>query len=128
MTKHRQQSTKVRTKGIDQYGVRFVFCYTYTFRIAVSSGEFGFPSGLVVKHPPAMQEMQVQPLGREDPLEEGNPLQYYCLENPMDRGVQWATVYGGHKESDTTENTHDRQQPTGEFIPLSSHNAKFNPC
>ena len=49
MTKHRQQSTKVRTKGIDQYGVRFVFCYTYTFRIAVSSGEFGFPSGSVVK-------------------------------------------------------------------------------
>ena len=27
--------------------------------------------------------------GSEDPLEEGtgNPLQYSCLENPMDRGV-----------------------------------------
>ena len=24
----------------------------------------------------------------------GNPLQYYCLENPMDRGAQWATVHG----------------------------------
>ena len=23
----------------------------------------------------------------------GNPLQYYCLENPMDRGAQWATVH-----------------------------------
>ena len=46
----------------------------------------------------------------------------------MDRGVQWATVCGGHKESDTTENAHDQQQPTGEFVPLSSHNAKFNPC
>ena len=23
----------------------------------------------------------------------GNPLQYYCLENAMDRGVWWATVY-----------------------------------
>ena len=22
----------------------------------------------------------------------GNPLQYSCLENPMDRGVWWATV------------------------------------
>ena len=24
----------------------------------------------------------------------GNPLQYYCLENPMDRGAQWAIVHG----------------------------------
>ena len=24
----------------------------------------------------------------------GNPLQYFCLENPMDRGVWWATVHG----------------------------------
>jgi len=24
----------------------------------------------------------------------GNPLQYYCLENPMDRGAWYATVYG----------------------------------
>ena len=33
----------------------------------------GFPSGSVVKNPPAMQEMQemwVRSLGREDPLEE----------------------------------------------------------
>ena len=29
-------------------------------------------------------------------LEEGNgnPLQYSCLENPMDRGAWWATFYG----------------------------------
>ena len=24
----------------------------------------------------------------------GNPLQYFCLENPMDRGAWWATVHG----------------------------------
>ena len=24
----------------------------------------------------------------------GNPFQYYCLENSMDRGVWWATVHG----------------------------------
>ena len=29
----------------------------------------GFPGGLVVKKVPAMKEIQVQPLGREDPLE-----------------------------------------------------------
>ena len=33
----------------------------------------------------------------------GNPLQYSCLENPMDRGAWWATVYGVAKESDRTE-------------------------
>ena len=33
----------------------------------------------------------------------GNPLQYSCLENPMDRGAWWATVHGGRKELDKTE-------------------------
>ena len=33
----------------------------------------------------------------------GNPLQYSCLENPMDRGAWWATVHGVAQESDKTE-------------------------
>ena len=33
----------------------------------------------------------------------GNPLQYSCLENPMDRGTWRAVARGGHKESDMTE-------------------------
>ena len=42
-----------------------------------------------VKTLPVMQETQVQSLGQEDPLEKGmaTPLQYSCLENPMDRGA-----------------------------------------
>ena len=36
----------------------------------------------LVKHPLAMWETWVRSLGWEDPLEEGNPLQYSCLENP----------------------------------------------
>ena len=47
-----------------------------------------------VKNLPAVQETWVQSLGREDHLENGNPLQYSCLENPMDRGAWWATVHG----------------------------------
>ena len=27
----------------------------------------------------------------------GNPLQYPCLENPMNRGARWATVHGVSK-------------------------------
>ena len=27
----------------------------------------------------------------------GNPLQYSCQENPMDKGAQWATVHGAAK-------------------------------
>ena len=27
----------------------------------------------------------------------GNPLQYSCLENPMDRGAWWATVHGSQR-------------------------------
>ena len=41
-------------------------------------------------------------LGRAPGEENGNPLQYSCMGNPMDRGVWWAAVHGGHKESDTT--------------------------
>ena len=58
----------------------------------------------------------------EDPLEEarqptpvflpGEPHGQRSLENPMDRGAWWATVYKGHKESDMTEqlNIHAQTQ------------------
>ena len=46
--------------------------------------------------------MQAQSLGWEDPLVgNGNLLQYSCLENPMDRGVWWATSMGS-QELDAT--------------------------
>ena len=53
---------------------------------------------LVIKSRPANAgdvEIQVQSLGREDPLEEGmaTQLQCSCLENPMDRGAWQATVH-----------------------------------
>ena len=59
----------------------------------------GFPGGSVVENPPAMQETQVPSLGQEDSPGEGNgsPLQYSCLENPMDRGAWWALVHGAAK-------------------------------
>ena len=43
-------------------------------------------------------------LGRSPVEGNGNPLQYSCLENPMDRGA-WQATYSpwGRKESDTPE-------------------------
>ena len=43
--------------------------------------------------------------GRSSGEGNGNPLQYSCLENPMDRGDWWAIV-PGVTESDTTEQLH----------------------
>ena len=36
-------------------------------------------------------------LGRSPGEGNGNPLQYSCLEDPMDRGAWWATVQGLHR-------------------------------
>ena len=54
----------------------------------------------MVKNPPAMWETLVRSLGQEDPPEKGiatqngTPLQYSCLENPMDGGAWWAALHG----------------------------------
>ena len=59
--------------------------------------EWGFPVALVVKNPPA-NAGDVRAVGSVPGLERslggghGNPLQYSCLENPMDRGTWWASV------------------------------------
>ena len=62
---------------------------------------------LLVKNPPARagdrKDMDSIPgSGRSPGGGNGDPLQYSCLENPMDRGTWWATVHGV-AELDTTE-------------------------
>ena len=54
----------------------------------------------MVKHLPTMQETRIQSQedlpgsGRSPGEGNGNPLQYSCLENPMEGGAWWATVHG----------------------------------
>ena len=61
----------------------------------------GFPGGSNDKELPAIAgDMSSTPgLGRSPGLGGGNPLQYSCLENSMDRGAWQATVQGGCRES-----------------------------
>ena len=52
---------------------------------------------LEVKNPPAnagdKRDMGLSPgLGRSPDEENGNPILYFCLENPRDRGAWWAAV------------------------------------
>ena len=65
----------------------------------------GFPGDSVVKSLPASarDSGSFPGLGRSSGEGNGNPLQYSCLENPMDRGAWWATVHGVAKESGTTQ-------------------------
>ena len=65
-------------------------------------------AGTVGKNPPAsagdIRDAGLIPgLGRSPGEGNGNPLQYSYLENSMDRGAWWATVYGIIKELDPTD-------------------------
>ena len=64
----------------------------------------GFPGGSVVKNPPVNGgDAGLIPGSGRSPAEgNGNPLQYSCLGNPMDRGSWWASVCEVAKESDMT--------------------------
>ena len=67
----------------------------------------GFPGGLVVKKPPTNAgdtgDLGSIPGSGRSPREgNGNPFQYSCLGNPMDRGACQATVHEVTKELDMT--------------------------
>ena len=58
-----------------------------------------FPDDSVVKKPPdnagdAGDRSLIPGSGRSPGGGNGNPLQYSCLENPMERGAWWATIHG----------------------------------
>ena len=65
----------------------------------------------MVKTPLAMKEMQVRFPGEGS----GNPLQYSCLGNPMDRSLGDYSPWG-HKRSDTTEGLNNNKR---DVFPLS---------
>ena len=62
------------------------------------------PGGSMVKNPPANAGdlSSIPGSGRSPGEGNGNPLQYSCLENPMDGGAWQATVHGVKKKPDMT--------------------------
>ena len=70
----------------------------FLFRLVFGTQEgfLGFPGGSDGKESTCnVEDLGLIPgLGRSPGGGHGNPLQYSCLENPMDRGAWWATVPG----------------------------------
>ena len=75
---------------------RCVGIFYSCFNLHFPNDTRSFPGGSVVKNLPAnVREMGSIPgLGRSPGGGHGNPFQYSCLGNPMDRGDWWATVPG----------------------------------
>ena len=75
----------------------WLHCFGQAFVILM-----GFPGGSQVKSPPASagDPGLIPALGRSPGGVNGNPLQYSCLGNPMDKGAWVALVHGLTKESD----------------------------
>ena len=65
-------------------------------------------------------------LGRSPGGGHGNPLQYSCLENPMDRGGSWATVHGAAKSwTQLSSSAHTAKKRGGE---IARHQSKGTNC
>ena len=79
----------------------------------------GFPGGTLVKNPPAnaglIPGLEGFPGGSN-----GNPLQYTCLKNPMDRGTWRATVHGVEKSQTRLRTTQQLRTETSPLL-LSFH-------
>ena len=78
-----------------QKGEDLCICMGDSFYYTVESNT-GFPGGSDGKESAcsAGDLGSIPGLGRSPGEENGNPFQYSCLENPMDRGAWQATVHG----------------------------------
>ena len=113
-----EEPGRLQSMGSQRVGLDWATSLSLSLSNAVtSSGTWANPftflgflgEVLVVKNPPAnagdKREVGLIPGSRRSPGGgHGNPLQYSCLENPMDRGAWQATVHGV-AESDTTKAT-----------------------
>ena len=83
---------------------------TYFINIFKELKDVGFPGGLAVKNLPdnAGDTGLIPGSGRSPREGNGNPLQYTCLENSMDRGAWQAVVHGITKELDMSQQLNNK--------------------
>ena len=85
---------------LDEHSLYVHYMYIhYRYIYKAQDTRYRFPSGAVVKTLPANAEDTgdvglIPESGRSPGEGNGTPLQYACLENPMDRGAWQATVHG----------------------------------
>ena len=80
-----EEPGRLRSMGLQRVG--------QTERLHIHSNK-GFPAASVVKNPLQSRRHRFNPWVRKIPGEGKDiPLQYSCLENPMDRGVRQAAVH-----------------------------------
>ena len=94
-----------------------------------------FPGGTVVKNPSAnagdpRDVGSIPGSGRFTGGGNGNPLQYSCLGNPMDRGVWWARVHGVQKNrTQLSTHTHTKLELVIlKLLPLSAALILWHTC
>ena len=73
----------------------------YLLNCSILALTLGFPGGSEVKASAsnAGDPGPIPGSGRSPGKGNGNPLQYSCLENPMDRGAWWAAVHGAQSQT-----------------------------
>ena len=96
---------------IPRAGAHTLLCSSTTSILGLTPVMRGFPGGSVVKNPPSNSgvpgdEGLTPEMGRPPGGGNGNPLQYSCLENPIDRGAWQATVHGVTKSQTQLSDQH----------------------
>ena len=91
------------SKMLEDFWLWIIFCFSLKFicirfSLTSSSHLYDFPGGTSGKNPTAnvrdIRDAGSIPGSERSPEGgHGNPLQYSCLENPMDRGSWWAIVH-----------------------------------
>ena len=119
-----------RFMGIYYYSFHFCVCFKFStikklkqsrycrcfFRVGTCPSKRGFPGGSKAKNPPANagDVGSIPGSGRSPEEGNGNPLQYSCLGNPMDRGAWQVAVHGVTKELNMTEPVNNNNNPVRE--------------
>ena len=85
----------------------------------------------MVKNPPAnagdtKDSGSIPELGRYLGRRNGNPLQYSCLENPMDRGAWWAAVHRVAKSRTRLERLIMHACIRGQYLSFVTHNRDYS--